>query len=377
MSVLGLGDLLTSVRSADFSGCTGISSLTLGAGINTIEANAFGNCRGLLEISAKSPFPPSAVASVFTNVPKNRCMLYITLGSRNLYRIHPPWEDFLHANIVEKDFLASDAKLRNMTVFPGRLEPVFQMYQKNYTVHVPNTVSSIAIAATPSDPAATVTGTGNHPLSAGVNSIYAVVTAADGETTRTYTVSVTRQAAGVNYFTVTFDTRGGSATPQQTVEEGGKLSQPSNPTRADHGFGGWFREEACITAWNFATDVVTGNITLYAKWTEDGVTGSSEIFAPDLKIYPTPFTDAVRITGVGTAVGAVGANNHSPLQTPLQIQLRITNAAGVIVHIQPITAEDETIRLEHLPAGMYFFTFEQEKSGASGKQSKTVKIVKN
>jgi hypothetical protein len=106
--------------------------------------------------------------------------------------------------------------------------------------------------------------------------------------------------------------------------------------------------------------------------TPDGITGTGEMFAPNLKIYPNPFTDAVRITGGGTAVGAagaVGANNYSPLQ--IQIQLRITNAAGAVVHIQPITAEDETIRLEHLPQGVYFFTFEREK------QSKTVKIVKN
>jgi uncharacterized repeat protein (TIGR02543 family) len=31
---------------------------------------------------------------------------------------------------------------------------------------------------------------------------------------------------------------------------------------------GWYREEAFTTLWNFAVDVVTGDITLYAKWEE-------------------------------------------------------------------------------------------------------------
>ena len=46
------------------------------------------------------------------------------------------------------------------------------------------------------------------------------------------------------------------------------------------------------------------------------------------------------------------------------------NAAGVVVHTQMITNPDETIRLEHLPAGVYFFMFEKD-----GKE-KTVKVVK-
>jgi hypothetical protein len=90
----------------------------------------------------------------------------------------------------------------------------------------------------------------------------------------------------------------------------------------------------------------------------EAITSASEIFAPNLKIYPNPFTDAVRIEDVEITMG------HAPLS------LRITNAAGVIVHTQKITSPNETIRLEHLPQGVYFFTFE------NGKQSKTMKVVK-
>jgi uncharacterized repeat protein (TIGR02543 family) len=40
-------------------------------------------------------------------------------------------------------------------------------------------------------------------------------------------------------------------------------------TKDGYTFGGWYKEAALVTPWNFGTDTVTGNITLYAKWDED------------------------------------------------------------------------------------------------------------
>ena len=96
--------------------------------------------------------------------------------------------------------------------------------------------------------------------------------------------------------------------------------------------------------------------------TFETVTGESELFAPDLKIYPNPFADVVRITGIGET-GEKGETGKTGL--------RVINAAGSVVHTQIITSPDEIIHLGHLPAGVYFFTIE------NGKQSKTVKAVKS
>lgn len=68
-------------------------------------------------------------------------------------------------------------------------------------------------------------------------------------------------------YTVTFDSQGGSAVDSQTVEEGGKATEPTAPTKTGNTFGGWYKESACTNAWDFATDTVTSNATLYAKWT--------------------------------------------------------------------------------------------------------------
>ena len=67
-------------------------------------------------------------------------------------------------------------------------------------------------------------------------------------------------------FTVTFDSNGGSAVAAQIITKGEKAAKPADPTKEDNTFVGWYKETALTNEWNFATDVVTSNITLYAKW---------------------------------------------------------------------------------------------------------------
>lgn len=78
---------------------------------------------------------------------------------------------------------------------------------------------------------------------------------------------------GVTY-TVTFDVQGhGTAPKSQAVAANGHAVQPKAPTESGWTFEGWFKESSCINEYKFANETVTGNITLYAKWTEyKGVT---------------------------------------------------------------------------------------------------------
>ncbi|MDE7107029.1 MAG: InlB B-repeat-containing protein, partial [Clostridiales bacterium] len=59
-----------------------------------------------------------------------------------------------------------------------------------------------------------------------------------------------------------------------TAEYNATLTAPEDLTKEGFTFGGWYKEAACTNAWNFATDKVTNDTTLYAKWTEDGKTGT-------------------------------------------------------------------------------------------------------
>lgn len=87
---------------------------------------------------------------------------------------------------------------------------------------------------------------------------------------RTITVNgnITVKAVWRVVWTITFDANGHGTSPaSQTVENGCKASAPEAPTADGYAFGGWYKEAGCVNAWNFDSDTVTGNITLYAKWT--------------------------------------------------------------------------------------------------------------
>lgn len=67
---------------------------------------------------------------------------------------------------------------------------------------------------------------------------------------------------------VTFDTGGGSEVPSQTVQYGERIQQPEEPIREGYQFNGWYSDLDRTRLWNFETDTVQGNMTLYAGWME-------------------------------------------------------------------------------------------------------------
>jgi gliding motility-associated-like protein len=100
---------------------------------------------------------------------------------------------------------ATNANLSNLTISNGTLTPVFATGTINYTASVGNAVTSITLTPTTSDVNATVTvngtavtsgmASGGITLNVGTNTISTIVTAQDGSTTKTYTVTVTRVGA--------------------------------------------------------------------------------------------------------------------------------------------------------------------------------------
>ena len=73
-------------------------------------------------------------------------------------------------------------------------------------------------------------------------------------------------------YTVTFDSNGGSAVTAVVVKEGSTVASPTDPTKEDYIFAGWYPVAALTgDAYQFSTPV-TANITLYAKWEVDTAT---------------------------------------------------------------------------------------------------------
>ena len=77
-------------------------------------------------------------------------------------------------------------------------------------------------------------------------------------------------------YTVTFDANGhGTAPTQQKTTYGGKITEPAAPTAENYYFQGWFKENTCENIWDFDSDTVTADITLYAKWSDCDHSGNT------------------------------------------------------------------------------------------------------
>ncbi len=90
------------------------------------------------------------------------------------------------------DTSSKDASLASLTISPGTLKPAFSADVTEYTAAVSSDVSSITVSAPAKDGGAKVAVSGNDDLQDGENTIICTVTAENGETTKTYTIVVTK-----------------------------------------------------------------------------------------------------------------------------------------------------------------------------------------
>jgi|GEM_PF-964289 len=99
---LTIPNTVTSIGSSAFSYCTGFDGkLTIPNSVSSIAAGAFYSCSGLTSIYAYAPIPInlSSSTSVFNNINKTTCTLYVPNGSKAAYQVANQWQDFM--NIVE------------------------------------------------------------------------------------------------------------------------------------------------------------------------------------------------------------------------------------------------------------------------------------
>ncbi len=66
-------------------------------------------------------------------------------------------------------------------------------------------------------------------------------------------------------YTVNFESNGGSKVPSQKIKFGGQVTEPK-ATKNGYAFAGWYDSEELENEWNFSTDAVYDDMTLYAKW---------------------------------------------------------------------------------------------------------------
>ena len=263
---------------------------------------------------------------------------------------------------------SNDATLNNITVSSGTLSPAFSAKTTEYTVNVANSVTNISITGVANYENAIVEGNVTDMiLNVGANEVIITVTADDETTIEKYKITVVRVGAN-------------DATLKNLTVSSGELSPAFNTNETQYGV----IVENDVTSITITVEVNHENATAdkvidkslnvgeneinIVVTAEDGVTtktytvtvvreekptSAEDIFTYRLKIYPNPFTDAVRI------VGAEGT------------ELKLFSANGIIIHLQKIEKTDEIIRLNNLPAGVYFFCFEKDGN------YKSLRVVKN
>ena len=153
---------------------------------------------------------------------------------------------------------------------------------------------------------------------------------------------------GTGEVTVTFDSQGGSAVNPIKVTHGKTAAQPGNPTRSGYAFGGWYKESACTNAWNFDTDTVTGDITLYAKWTQAGGGGGGWYNPPSITTYPVTIP-ATFPHGKLTVSPARAERNTT-------VTITVTPEDGYRLGVLNVTSGGKSIPLTEKGDGKYTFT---------------------
>lgn len=111
-------------------------------------------------------------------------------------------------------------------------------------------------------------------------------------------------------FTVTFVSNGGSSVaPIRNVVLNSKITKPTDPIRNGYTFNGWYKDSLLNVAFNFDSDVIDNNITLYAKWTMipavaptytiiDAISATGKY--GELNVWTTPYTINATTTDSGT-----------------------------------------------------------------------------
>ena len=107
---------------------------------------------------------------------------------------------------------------------------------------------------------------GDVEYTSGIWSAANDVTLVASWTANSYTVTYDDVSILRDNVTVTYDYNySGSTSETITLTNGQTLTYPTNPTRIDYVFAGWYLDSSCNTAYDFSGEI-TEDITLYARW---------------------------------------------------------------------------------------------------------------
>ena len=257
--------------------------------------------------------------------------------------------------------LSSDATLSSLTAGSASLSPAFSPLTATYTASVANSVASISITPTTSFTGATITvkdtavasGAASDPiaLSVGPNLITTVVTAENGTTTRSYTLTITRASAAVvaTAPAVVIDssraTLNGTANPNgvatvyfeygPTQEYGSRTPDRDVSGSLSRNFAAGIAGLSGATTYHFRAVLVNAAGTIY---------GTNRQFTT----VPNPPVAATGAPANVTSSSAtlVGAVNPNGVKATVYFEYGLTTAYGQTTAIQSVAAGFDTVGVQ-------------------------------
>lgn len=178
-----------------------------------------------------------------------------------------------------------------------------------------------------------VSGAYSEDLPNGVYTIYK-----DGFSTgEAITVKSADASATLNYYTVTFDAKGGTPAPaQQVLLKDKMVGSPTSMSNSTNNFGGWFSDPDFENAWRFNTDKVTKSTILYAKWTPTpGIPGDP------IDSTATTTQGTVAVASGSATVGASKLNVRLNAGTQYEIIGKLTRGEKVEI----LSIEKEWVKI--------------------------------
>ncbi len=119
-----------------FKGCNKIDKLILPSSVTSIGTMAFADCAAITSIQSRSESPASInlSTSVFSNVDKSACILYVPVGTKSIYQASDQWEDF--SNIIEMVMPSEKFEVFIIVGENGSLFENGQIFQSDSTISV-------------------------------------------------------------------------------------------------------------------------------------------------------------------------------------------------------------------------------------------------
>lgn len=226
LTSVNIPNSVTSIGAGAFSSCTGLTSITIPNGVTSIGDSAFHNCTGLTSMTI-----PNSVTSV-GNYAFSACTdLTSVIFPNGIARI-------------------GDSTFLNCTGLTSVTIPASVTAIEKYAFYTCTGLTDVYYAGTEAQWGKISIGKLNESLIGAT--IHYNSAASDTAVTPPPAAKIVLRLETGNIIVET--------------EKGQPMKAPANPVKEGYTFGGWYGDEALTSPWNFNAPV-TGDMTLYAKWT--------------------------------------------------------------------------------------------------------------